>query len=351
MSCEGKTNAVAGRAARAGGIPRAAAKGANLSGRTALRLTPTVRAEAETKRYGRYTISPLATGCGVTLGNALRRTLLSSVKGAAVTSVKVDGLKHEFSTIPHVREDMTALILNLKGVRLKFKRDKPARLKLKVRGGAGGTRGALRRTTNGWVAHRAHELWSAVAAAADVELELAAPTGYGYSPSEERRGLAIGEMALDADFRPVRRANVTVARAGVSQTARLGQPFDRLSVELETDGSLSPEAALRQAAGVLAGHFSQLAGGDWQRGRAEPDFLYRRSLEGLGLQPRTQHALHRAGLNKVQEVLKRLRQDPRAVKKLKGLGKKSYADLLTCLAQQPLSDGDRAVVAHLRGGR
>jgi len=351
MSCQKTANRVATSSAKKGGLPVTAGKSANASGQATATLQPRVRAETETRRTGRYCVEPLAPGYGVTLGNALRRTLLAAIPGAAVTSVTVAGLKHEFSTIPGVREDMTALILNLKGVRLRFSRNKPASLALTVRGEGQVTAGDIDCPPHVKVVNPKHVLLTGDSAKTKVDIALRAETGSGYSPSEERRGLPIGNVPIDAIFSPIRKANFRVERAGVVDTARTGQPFDKLIVEVETDGTLKPETALRQASKMLAGQFTHLAEGPWLRGQAEPDFLYHRSLDGLGLEPRTKNALHRAGLKTVNGILIRLRQNPRDVQALKGLGRKSYADLLNQLARQPLSDGDRTLIELLRKKR
>lgn len=344
MACDAGANRTS-RAAK--GIPRTASKSANASGQAAAGLPAFVRAEAETGRTGRYRVEPLAPGYGVTLGNALRRTLLAGIPGAAVTSVRVEGLKHEFSAIPGAREDMTALILNLKAVRLRFSRDKPAELTLRVRGEGPVTAGNLNCPSHVKVVNPEQILLTGDNAETKVDVTLQAQTGAGYSPSEDRSGLPIGEIPIDAVFSPIRKANFRVERSDVVATARAGQPFERLVVEVETDGTLRPETAVRQAAKQLAGQFSRLAEEPWLKGTAGAQFVYHRSLAELGLEPRTQNALRRAGLETVGETLKRLRQNPQEVRALPGLGRKSYGDLLDRLEEQPLSDGDRQLVQQL----
>ena len=233
MSCN-HNNALTNQASRANGISRSAGKSAGV----ALRMNPAVKREAVTGRDGKYTITPLPVGYGVTLGNAMRRTLLGGLKGAAITSVKVNGIDHEFSTIPHVREDMTALILNMKGVRLKFKSDKPARLSLKVRGEGVVTAGDLDCPSHVEVVNPDLPLLTGDSADAKVDLEFSAGTGYGYSPSEERLGLPIGEMPIDAVFSPIRQATFQVTKPGVAETARVGHTFDNLTVSVKTDGTI-----------------------------------------------------------------------------------------------------------------
>ena len=347
MACNRKSQA-AGAAARASGISKAASQKANLGGRTSYLEPPQVTVLAASKKVGRFSLGPLPGGFGVTLGNALRRALLASVKGAAVTSVKVAGVEHEFSTIPHVREDMTALILNLKQVRFKFKEDKPATLTLRAVGAGDARAGDLVCPPHVTVANPELVLFTADSAQAKVELEIAAQTGIGYSPSEEREPRERGTMPVDAIFSPVRRATFKVERAAVAEFARSGRSFERVSVEVTTDGALSPEAALRQAARTLAGHFALVAEAPFTPPNPVPANPYRRRLAHLGLEPRTLNSLTQAGLDDVNALMKRVRQG--GIRKVRGLGQKSYADLMAVLERQPLSDEDKLILKYLRQG-
>ncbi|MEM7028987.1 MAG: hypothetical protein AAF629_05300, partial [Chloroflexota bacterium] len=185
MSCEKNAKCV-GEICTQQGIPGAANKVANLSGGQIGKQPPVVQVLKETKRMGQYQVGPLPTGVGTTIGNALRRTLLSSIPGAAVTTVKVKGITHEFSTIPNVREDMTALILNLKNVRFKFKSDKPATIHLKHKGSGPVTAADLVCPPHAEVANSDQPLFTADNDRANVDLTLAAQMGTGYSSSEDR---------------------------------------------------------------------------------------------------------------------------------------------------------------------
>jgi DNA-directed RNA polymerase subunit alpha len=311
-------------------------------------MTPAVKVEARARKYGRFRIDPLPAGFGVTLGNALRRTLLSQVRGAAITAVKVAGVPHEFSTIPHAREDMTALILNLKQVRLRFKEDRPATMSLKLRGEGEVTAGDLVCPPHVEVVNPELILLSGDSAEAQVDLTLTAQAGAGYSPSEEREPGRLGTIPIDAVFSPVTWANFKVQRSGVAETVRSGGGFDKLSVELKTDGSLSPEAALREASEQLSEYFARLAGQPYQAPDRTPANPYRRTLDRLGLPNRAANALRRARLYDVNAIMKRARKGD--LGQIRGLGEKSYADLLAALEQQPLSEDDRAVLGRLRVG-
>lgn len=347
MSCDSKGNR-AMVASRANGISGSAARSARQGG---LRMKPDIFVDRAAGTFGSYTVSPLPSGYGVTLGNALRRTLLSGVPGAAVTSVRVAGLDHEFSAIPHVREDMTDLISNLKAVRFEFAEDKPARLALKVRGEGPVTAGALECPPHVRVVNRDQLLLTGDSAEANVDLALSAETGYGYSPSEDRLGLPVGEIPIDAVFSPVRRANFRITQAGVAEMARTGHSFENVTVELDTDGTITPEAALRSASTQLASHFDLIAGsGPWPQKKDLPALPYRRTPEQVaGLQPRTRNALQQAGYSTVLDVMKALRRKPAEVKRLKGMGRQSFVNLLTALGEQNLSEGDLLVLNQLRG--
>ncbi len=343
MSCETNANKIS-IAAAANGIPKTAVKAAYATG-AGLRVTPAIRVEAQTRRTARITVSPLKPGYGVTLGNALRRTLLSDIAGAAITAVKVDGVPHEFTTLPHVREDMTSFILNLKAVRLKFKEDKPATFRLNLRGEGEFKAGDLQLPPHVEVVNPDLVLLTGDSDAARVDAELTATTGSGFSPPEERAGLSRGEIAIDAVFSPVRKAGFKLLRPAASEIARHGRPFERLQLEVETDGTITPADAIRQAAQKLSVHFSLLTG-DWQPAKTSRELPYHRSLDELGLDTRTRNALRNAGLTDVLSIMKELRRGDERVKSIKGLGEKSLASLLKTLETLNLSSGDKEVLQY-----
>jgi len=345
MSCETNANKISS-AAVAAGIPKIAAKTAYAAG-ARLRVTPSIQVETQTKRTARVTISPLKPGYGVTIGNALRRTLLNDIDGAAVTSVKVAGIPHEFTTLPHVREDMTSFILNLKAVRLKFKEDKPATIRLNLRGAGEFKAGDLQLPPHVAVANPELVLLTGDSDAARVDAELTATPGSGFSPSEERTGLSPGDIAIDAVFSPVRKANFKLLRPNPSEIARHDRPFERLQLDVETDGTITPTDAIRQAAQKLNAHFSLLTG-DWQPAKTSRGLPYRRSLDELGLDTRTRNALRNAGLTDVLSIMKELRRGDERVKSIKGLGEKSLDSLLKTLDTLNLSPGDKEVLQYYR---
>ena len=344
MSCESNANKITAASA-ANGISKTAAKRAYAA--AALRVTPSIRVDAQTSRTARVIIGPLKPGYGVTVGNALRRTLLSDIDGAAITAVKVDGIPHEFTTIPHVREDMTSFILNLKAVRLKFKEDKPATIRLTLRGEGVVKAGDLQLPPHVEVANPELVLLTGDSDDARVDAELTATTGSGFSPAEERSGLPRGEIAIDAVFSPVRKANFKLLRPDVSDIARHGRPFDRMQLDVETDGTISPDDAIRQAAQKLSAHFALITGA-WQAEKKTGGLPYHRPLDELELDTRTRNALRNAGLTDVLAIMKELRRGDGRISSVKGLGKKSLATLIKTLGELNLSPGDKEVLQHYR---
>jgi DNA-directed RNA polymerase subunit alpha len=329
-------------------MPQTASKAASLAVQTRLGVPPQIKIDHNTRNYGKYTVAPLPIGFGVTLGNAVRRTLLGGAKGAAVTKVKVAGIKHEFSTIPNVREDMTAVILNLKGLRFRFKQDKPATIRLKVKGEGPFTAADLELPSHVEVAQPNYVILTGDNEATDVDMEFTAETGYGYSPSEERGEngkMPIGEIAIDAAFSPIKKANFQALRASVPEIARAGQPFEKLVIEAQTDGTLTAEEAVRQVTGTLSGHFGLISNAEWSRNVQIHAIPYRRPIESLELKPRSLSRLQESGFTDVNSLMKVVRKE--GVGQIEGLGKVSVKDILARLSAQNLSEEDQIILAAL----
>lgn len=219
-------------------------------------VLPKIETEASSRSFGRFIIGPLESGYGITLGNALRRVLLSSLSGAAVTSIRVSGVHHEFSDIPNVREDMTALILNVKQLRLKMLQNESARLRMEIKGEGVVTAGDLDTPPHVEIVNPDLYLLTADSAETELDIELVVQMGRGYSPAEERGKLPIGEIPVDAIFSPIRKVNYVVERARIGQAT----DYDRLRLEITTDGTILPHDALNEAAKVLVQHFSLISG-------------------------------------------------------------------------------------------
>ena len=294
-----------------------------------------VESQNITKDYGRFVISPLESGYGLTLGNALRRVLLSSLPGAAVTSIRVSDVHHEFSEIPHVREDMTQLILQIKQLRLVLHGVESSRLRLEHRGAEGTVTAAdIWAPAEVQIENPSLYLFTVDDRNVNIELEFEVQTGRGFSPAEERGRLPIGELPVDAIFSPIRRVNFEVERARVGQRTN----YDRLVLELWTDGTIRPEEALAQSAQILMHHLKVVAGvdDDWYNAielppqiEDEPTYppLYDKPIEELDLSVRVFNSLKRTGITSVGDVLDMLNRGPDAMLAIRNFGEKSLDEL------------------------
>ena len=294
-----------------------------------------VESQNITKDYGRFVISPLESGYGLTLGNALRRVLLSSLPGAAVASIRVSDVHHEFSEIPHVREDMTQLILQIKQLRLVLHGVESSRLRLEHRGAEGTVTAAdIWAPAEVQIENPSLYLFTVDDRNVNIELEFEVRTGRGFSPAEERGRLPIGELPVDAIFSPIRRVNFEVERARVGQRTN----YDRLVLELWTDGTIRPEEALAQSAQILMHHLKVVAGvdDDWYNAielppqiEDEPTYppLYDKPIEELDLSVRVFNSLKRTGITSVGDVLDMLNRGPDAMLAIRNFGEKSLDEL------------------------
>jgi DNA-directed RNA polymerase subunit alpha len=296
-------------------------------------VLPKIEADAQARDYGRFVIGPLESGYGITLGNALRRVLLSSLEGAAITSLQVRGIHHEFSTIPHVREDLTSLLLNLKGVRFRFadEVEESTRLRLEVQGAGVVTAGDIVCPPIVEVVNPELYLATTDSADANLEIEITVAKGRGYSPAEERGQLPVGEIPTDAIFSPVRKANFKVRRARIGQVSN----FDRLVMEIWTDGTISPEKALSTSAEILVKHLALVAEFGDVTLELEPeveeswipDRIAEASIEDLDLSVRAFNCLKRAGVANVGEILEKLKRDESELLAIRNFGQKSLDEL------------------------
>ncbi len=294
-------------------------------------VLPKIEAEATSKGYGRFVIGPLESGYGVTLGNALRRVLLASLTGAAASSVKVEGIHHEFTPIPHAKEDMTQLILHLKQLRFKLHEgEQSVRLHLEAKGRGTVTAGDIQLPAQVELINPDQHLLTLDSDDASVEIDLTVQRGKGYSPAEERGKLPIDEIPIDAVFSPVKKANFRVEPARVGQMTN----FDNLLMEVWTDGSITPREALTEAARILVRHFNLIAGfaGEVEAEVAPeseiPSRVYDTPIEELELSVRAYNCLKRAGITKVGEVLERLQKGRDEILAIRNFGQKSLDELM-----------------------
>ena len=294
-------------------------------------VLPKVECETSSRGYARFVIGPMERGYGTTIGNALRRVLLSSTAGAAITSIRVSDIYHEFSTIPHVKEDMTQLILNMKQVRLKIHSDgsEPSRLRLEVGGEGVVTAGDLECPSDVEIINPDLYLFTVDSDEAEVEIELTVQRGKGYSPVEERDKLPTGEIPVDAIFSPIRKVGYEVQQARVGQMTN----FDRLIMEIWTDGTIQPQEALSEAAGVLVKHLLLVAGVEEEVPEEEADeegmpaHVYEILIEDLGLNVRVYNCLKRTGITNVGEVLEKLEKGEEEMMTIRNFGPKSLFEL------------------------
>jgi DNA-directed RNA polymerase subunit alpha len=311
-------------------------------------VTPKIEREAEARNYGKFVIGPLERGYGVTLGNSLRRVLLSSLDGAAVTSIRIADVQHEFSEIPGVREDVIRVMLQIKQLRMKLYDVDTARLHLDVRGSGVVTAGDIIAPPEVEIMNPDLYLFSVDDNNAHLEIELTVERGHGYSPADERIGkLPIGELPVDAIYSPVKRVNWDVSSARVGQSTN----FDKLVLEIWTDGTVGPEAALSTSAKILIDHLRHLAGISEETLAAisleEEDVTHLTSemietpIENLDLSVRVFNSLKRTGITTVGEVLELLEKGDEAVMSIRNFGEKSLDELrLKMREKNYLRDGD-----------
>lgn len=304
-------------------------------------VLPKIDCEASSQQYGRFVIGPLESGYGVTLGNALRRVLLSSLPGAAVTSIRISDVHHEFSPIPHVREDTTALILNVKQLRVKCQSDEPVRAYLEVNAEGPVTAGDLQCPPEVEIINPELLLLTADSNEVDLSIEFVIKRGRGYSPAEERGKLPLGEIPIDAIFNPVRRVSYRVERARIGQQT----DYDRLVLEIWTDGTIAPQESLSQAARLLLQHLSLIAGVEAvlvepaaEPKEGIPSLVYDTPIEDLELSVRAYNCLKRAGIVKVGEIIERLECGPEELLSIRNFGQKSLNELMDQLKTKGFLD-------------
>jgi DNA-directed RNA polymerase subunit alpha len=295
-------------------------------------VMPKIEREAVARNYGKFVISPLESGYGITIGNALRRILLSSLDGAAVTSIRITDVSHEFSDIPGVREDVLQVMLNIKQLRLILHEGESSRLRLEVQGEGVVTAADILAPAEVEVVNPELYLFTVDDDKARLEIEMTVGTGRGYSPSDERGRLPIGELPTDAIYTPVRRVHFEVGRARVGQDTS----YDRLEIEIWTDGTIKPEQALSRSAQILITHLRDLAGVTEESLMAastkeeipkKASEMYEIPIENLDLSVRVFNSLKRTGITTIGEVLDMLEKGPEAMLSIRNFGEKSLDEL------------------------
>jgi len=297
-------------------------------------VMPKIEREAEARNYGKFVISPLERGYGVTVGNALRRVLLSSLDGAAVSSLRISDVLHEFSDIPGVREDVIQLTLQIKQIRLKLNGVDSSRMHLEVRGEGMVTAADIITSPDVEIINPDLYLFTVDDSKTRLDIELTVERGRGYSPANERSGhLPIGELPVDAIYSPVKRVNWEVNNARVGQSTN----YDKLTLEIWTDGTVSPEKALSTAAKTMIEHLRYIAGVNEETltitmekeitGTRLSSEVAETPVEALDLSVRVFNSLKRTGITTVGDVLELLEKGEQAVMSIRNFGEKSLDEL------------------------
>ncbi|MFZ2193394.1 MAG: DNA-directed RNA polymerase subunit alpha [Candidatus Moraniibacteriota bacterium] len=293
-------------------------------------------------KSGKFEIEGCYPGYGTTVGNALRRVLLSSMPGCAITSIKIKGVKHEFSTIPNILEDVIQIILNLKQVRFKSFKDEPVTVTLSVKGEKVITAGMIKCPTDVEVITKDAHIATITNAKGEFEVELEVENGIGYVPIEQqlRDKKEVGVIALDAIFTPIRRVNYTIENMRVGKRT----DFERIKLELTTDGSVSPKDAFIKAVKILIDQFSVLSDIEQVSDKIEEELVLEEEVPAVevekenvaedmnktevaslkGLSTRTLNVLEKSNINTVADIVKLTEVQ---VGELEGMGAKGIKEI------------------------
>ena len=291
--------------------------------------------------YGKFVVEPLERGYGTTLGNSLRRVLLSSLPGYAITSVKIDGVLHEFSTIDGVKEDVTEIVLNLKGVILKIHGDGPKTIYVDASGKCQVTAGDIKASSDVEILNPEHVIAN-LEEGGVLKMELTCDKGRGYVSAERNKQLmqpVIGVIAIDSIYTPVLKVNYTVENTRVGQIT----DYDKLSLEAWTDGTISAQEAVSLGAKILTDHLdlfvdlsdeareteTMIVKNDDSKGK-----ILEMTIEELDLSVRSFNCLKRAGINTVEDLTNRTEED---MMRVRNLGRKSLEEVIAKLESMNLT--------------
>jgi DNA-directed RNA polymerase subunit alpha len=298
---------------------------------------PEMKEEQINEQTSRFTIAPLYPGYGMTIGNSIRRVILSSLAGAAVTAVRIEGVDHEFTTIDGVREDVINLRLNIKQLKVRYSGLEPATMTLTKSGKGVVKAGDIKTSGDMEVVNKDLELCTIDNAKTKLEIEFIVEQGRGYSPVESRQDerLPVGYIAVDAIYTPIKRVRFNIENTRVGQMTNL----DSLVMEVETDGSVSPYDAMQQSAEILVGHFQVIAGMDVVSVGAEGIMTAEAkaeaehgavAIEELSLSQRTTNALINNDIATVGDLSQLSKME---LKSLKGFGQKAFEEVLDKLEE------------------
>jgi len=316
-------------------------------------VKPKVERVAEARNYGKFAISPLERGFGTTIGNALRRVLLSSLEGAAITSVRIKDVLHEFSEIEGVREDVIQIILQLKQLRMILFDVEVAHLHLEVSGEGTVTAADIICPPEVEIVNPDLYLFTVDSGKVDLEMDLTVERGRGYLPANDRNdNLPIGELPVDAIFTPVRKVNWTIGSARVGQST----DYDRLMLEIWTDGTVSPEQAMSDSSKILIDHLRFIAGISEELlsvpiEQAEPQPVVNNEaaempIENLDLTVRVFNSLKRTGITTVADVLELLDKGEEAILAIRNFGEKSLVELTEKLVEKGFLDEEEEEITE-----
>ena len=289
--------------------------------------------------YGKFVVEPLERGFGHTLGNSLRRVLLSSLPGVAVSSVHIEGVQHEFSTVPGVKEDVTEIILNLKGLAVKMYTDNPKQVTIDVQGPCELKAGDIKVDDEVEIVNPDMHI-ATLNEDAHLQMQLMLEKGRGYVSADKNKNpsMPIGVIAIDSIFTPIRKVNYTVADTRVGNTT----DYDRLTLEIWTNGTLKPEEAISGAAKILSEHLSlfvSLTDQVMPVSMVQPEDdkkekVLEMTIEELDLSVRSFNCLKRANINTVEDLISKTEDE---MMKVRNLGRKSLEEVINKLAMMGLS--------------
>ncbi len=296
-------------------------------------VQPKIEREAEARNYGKFVISPLERGYGVTLGNALRRVLLSSLEGAAVTAIQIPDVQHEYGDIPGVREDVIQVMLQIKQVRLILHDVDSAHINLDVHGAGVITAADIILPPEVEIVNPDLYLFTVDDKKTNLEIDMTVERGRGYLPANERIVKVISVLPVDAVFSPVKRVNWTVGNSRVAQSTN----YDKLVLEVWTDGTIGPEKALVKASRILIDHLIHISGITEESLLITPEKEVSTSritseaaetpIENLDLSVRVFNSLKRTGITTVGDVIELLEKGDEAVMSIRNFGEKSLDEL------------------------
>ena len=310
---------------------------------------PSIAVDVNEAEYGRFIIEPLEPGYGITLGNPMRRVLYNGLEGTAITSVKIEGVQHEYQTIPNIREQVTEILLNIKAVRLRSDVDRPGKLRLEVAGEGQVCAADIMASADFEVVNPEQHIATLDSSDATISIEMNIERDKGYREAPQGEGQTIGTLPVDAIFTPTKKVNYTVERTRVGRRT----DFERLIMEIWTDGSITPLDAIKRASDMLVEQFyvfvnTEEAPDEGPDGRPVlslniPPEHFNVPVEKLHLSSRTLNCLKRAGIDRVGEVLQSSKED---LLNIRNFGEKSYTELYDKLREKDLLpahlDPDRA---------